>query len=295
MISAARQTDVLQQEVERVKKQQEKEVAEYREKFQQKEMRREYDLSDPDRVKKAVVPIDEPDKVGLSSAQLLPGMDDANLERKAQQAKQLREWCAAQIAEKESAKAAEAAAERNYCQTQEEVQAELNQLIAMHDDTKAKFAYANATDNATLAKMRKEAREAEKAAEEEANKQDINTAMQSAFLKEDPATTVSSYNPNRPVPYHFKGLPKEYRQYVLETQMQQAQAAQQSKNEQHKQESTWDNFMLAQNHEASKIEAAIDRERVKQRQEIKEWNRAKAQETAAMYVMLSSSISCVCH
>jgi|EP01047_Picozoa_sp_COSAG01_P044529 hypothetical protein len=50
--------------------------------------------------------------LGLSSAQLFPGMDQTNDERKGKQAQQLREWCAAQIADKEKAKAAEVDAER---------------------------------------------------------------------------------------------------------------------------------------------------------------------------------------
>ena len=50
--------------------------------------------------------------LGLSSAQLFPGMDQTNDERKGKQAQQLREWCAAQIADKEKAKTAEANAER---------------------------------------------------------------------------------------------------------------------------------------------------------------------------------------
>ena len=47
MIATAHQCDVLQQEVDRVKRQQQLEVAEYRAKHQPKEARREWDLNDP--------------------------------------------------------------------------------------------------------------------------------------------------------------------------------------------------------------------------------------------------------
>jgi|EP01050_Picozoa_sp_SAG11_P010454 hypothetical protein len=50
---------------------------------------------------------------------------------------------------------------------------------------------------------------------------EINANLESPFLREDPATTVSYSNPNRPISYHFKGLPTEYKQYILDTQMQQ--------------------------------------------------------------------------
>lgn len=39
---------------------------------------------------------------------------------------------------------------RNYCQTQAEVQAELNQLISYHDETKKQYTLSNAAENAAL-------------------------------------------------------------------------------------------------------------------------------------------------
>jgi hypothetical protein len=56
MIATARQADVLQQEVDRIKRQQALEVMEYRAKHQPKEQRREWDLNDPDEVKKDTIP-----------------------------------------------------------------------------------------------------------------------------------------------------------------------------------------------------------------------------------------------
>jgi len=56
MIATARQADILQQEVDRIKRQQELEVMAYRTKHQPKESRREWDLNDPDEVKKDTIP-----------------------------------------------------------------------------------------------------------------------------------------------------------------------------------------------------------------------------------------------
>ena len=56
MVMAAHQTDILQQEVDKIKKANELEVAAYRAQHQQKTTRREYDLSDPDQIKNDVVP-----------------------------------------------------------------------------------------------------------------------------------------------------------------------------------------------------------------------------------------------
>lgn len=56
MVATARQADVLQQEVDRIKRLQELEVMAYRTKHQPKESRREWDLNDPDEVKKDTIP-----------------------------------------------------------------------------------------------------------------------------------------------------------------------------------------------------------------------------------------------
>ena len=287
MIATAHQCDVLQQEVDRVKRQQELEVAEYRAKHQPKEERREWDLNDPDEVKKDTIPTADPSKLGLSSAQLFPGMDSTNDERKGQQAQQLVEWADAQVAAKQAVKAAEAAEEKADFAAQMEIQSELNQLIAMHANTKQQFVVAAATENKVLAEQRQAAREAEKAANDEANAADINAQLTSAFLNEDPATTVSAANPNRPVPYHYKGLPPEYRQYVLDTQMQQAQAASHQKAAASQEGETWDKFMLYQNTEATKMELAIEREKQRQRKELRDYQLVQAKEISAVYVPLA--------
>jgi hypothetical protein len=223
----------------------------------------------------------DPSKLGLSSAQLFPGMDQTNDERKEMQAQQQREWIASQVAQKQAVAQAEADEDKQYYQSQMEIQSELNQLISMHENTKQQFVLSAAAENKLLADQRKAAIEAEKAADAEANQADINAALTSAFLNEDPATTVSAANPNRPVPYHYKGLPPEYRQYVLDTQMQQAQAAHQQKAAQSQDSEAWDNFMLSQNTEATKMELAIEREKASQRKQLREYHLKQAAEIAS--------------
>ena len=130
------------------------------------------------------------------------------------------------------------------------------------------------------------AREAEKSANAEANAADINAQLTSAFLNEDPATTVSAANPNRPVPYHYKGLPPEYRQYVLATQMQQAPAASQQKAAASQEGETWDKLMLYQNTEAAKLELAIEKREERER-------KRQQRSTPQLDIQVSSSVGAV--
>jgi len=276
MVMAAHQTDILQQEVDKIKKANELEVAAYRAQHQQKTTRREYDLSDPDQIKNDVVPTDHPERLGLSSAQLFPGMDQTNDERKAHQAQQQREWVAAQISEKTAAKQKLAAADSNYVAQQTWIAQELNGLISTHEDAKKQALFRNAAENKALAAQRAAAKEAAAAADIQANERDINAAMTSSFLCEDPATTVSASNPNRPVPYHFKGLPTEYRQYVLDTQMQQAQAGQMKKQQESQSDQAFDQYFQQQNNEANKMYEAIEREKFRQKLELRDFQLQQA-------------------
>ena len=85
----------------------------------------------------------------------------------------------------------------------------------------------------------------------------------------------------RPIPYHFKGLPTEYKQYILDTQMQQAHSNHQQKLAAKQDNAAWDSFMLAQNVEASKMELAVNRERQSQRLQLKSDLKQQAEEIKA--------------
>ena len=96
----------------------------------------------------------------------------------------------------------------------------------------------------------------------------------------------------RPIPYHFKGLPTEYKQYILDTQMQQAHSNHQQKLAAKQDNAAWDSFMLAQNVEASKMELAVTREKERQRKELRETLKLQAEEVkvreAAAFASLTS-------
>lgn len=292
MIATAKQADILQQEVDRMKAVQLRDIAEYRSRNQAKTTRREYDLSDPDALKKDEIPTAHPEKLGLSSAQLFPGMDSTNDERKKLQAQQMREWCTALADEKVTRATTERDADRQYYQMQGEITSSLNVMISAHENSKKQLLFANAAENQALAEAKRMQTEEARIATSERNIAEINANLTSPFLTEDPATTVSYSNPNRPIPYHFKGLPTEYKQYILDTQMQQAHSNHQQKLAAKQDNAAWDSFMLAQNVEASKMELAVTREKERQRKELRETLKLQAEEVkvreAAAFASLTS-------
>eukprot|EP01052_Picozoa_sp_SAG31_P006960 SAG31_NODE_326_length_17664_cov_10.038543_19_plen_170_part_00 len=133
--------------------------------------------------------------------------------------------------------------------------------------------------------------EEERITQSEQNMAEINANLESPFLKEDPSTTVSYANPNRPIPYHFKGLPTEYKQYILDTQMQQAQSKHHQKLAAKQDTEAWDNYMLAQNVEASKMELAVQREKERQRKQLREELKHQAEEVKAREAAAFASLT----
>ena len=183
--------------------------------------------------------------------------------------------------EKTGKAAAERESDRHYYQMQGEITGSLNQMIAAHEVSKQQLLFANAAENKALAESKKLALEEDKMATAEANVAEINSNLNSLFLTEDPSTTVSHANPNRPIPYHFKGLPTEYKQYILDTQMQQANQAYQMKAAAKSDTEAWDAYMRHQNVEASKMELAVNRERQSQRLQLKSDLKQQAEEIKA--------------
>ena len=149
-------------------------------------------------------------------------MDVSASERKSVQAEQMRAWCAEQVQAKEEAKSRDRAAMLRYEKAQNSIAAGLNDIISHHAHSKHEMVLATAAENKALADAKRDSEAASRASTTALNQAEINSALESAFLSEDPATTVSAINPNRPVPYHFKGLPQEYRQHILDVQMHQA-------------------------------------------------------------------------
>lgn len=153
-------------------------------------------------------------------------LDDNQQEREFQQKHQLRDWLSEQLNEKEAtrrmeqereaqrleldavvgqmADAAENEGEMNRRRIKEE-HSRYNKEMAAQKTAKARY---NAEKDLMLATM------------------EIDNAVQSQFLNEDPATTRSLHpptvsQPSRRVPYHFKGFSRNEKQAVIDMQRQQ--------------------------------------------------------------------------
>jgi len=96
--------------------------AAYNHAYQRKQFRREFDLSNPDGLKNDL-PVrigDDDPRLGVSSLQVLHGEDPDYGRRVTLQKKQQRNWCVAQIQEKDGAHQQQSQADRVFCARQQE-------------------------------------------------------------------------------------------------------------------------------------------------------------------------------
>merc|ERR1711998_101901 len=107
---------LLERQVELQRRQKSCDDAAYNHAYQRKQFRREYDLSNPDSLKNDL-PVrisDEDPRLGVSSVQVLHGEDPDYGRRVNLQKKQQRDWCVAQMQEKEASQVALKMAFRKY-------------------------------------------------------------------------------------------------------------------------------------------------------------------------------------
>jgi hypothetical protein len=174
-------------------------VDDFRRSQQKKQDRREYDLNDPNGLKKdAPVRLGDDDaSVSVSSLQKFAGEDLHNVERVRQQQAQLRAWAAAQMAEKE----AKTAAERQTDSMWANHMLEADLLRCEFADKEAEIyrqRLAELTEyNLAQADFKKTLRQEEHVQAEIDNATEIQAQINSGFLNEDPALTRSFVQPHR--------------------------------------------------------------------------------------------------
>lgn len=155
-----------------------------------------------------------------------PGEDRDKDVRDKMQARQLQDWLTEQVVERQQDRAAAAAEEQvRFDQTR--------RINSLADDAEeqAKAARRKASEevaryNKEMAarKVAKQRFTAEKSLRQATT--ELDQALQSQFLNEDPATTMSLHpatvsQPTRRVPYHFKGFSVQERQSIVDQQRQQ--------------------------------------------------------------------------
>eukprot|EP00741_Cyanophora_paradoxa_P002465 tig00000076_g2389.t1 len=271
----------LQQERLRIKREMAMAENEFRATFQRKELRKEYDLSDPQallRDKPARVGDNDP-RLGPATLQKFAGEDLSAKAREVQQKEQQRIWLETQVAEREARRAAEKEADMAYYAHMEDVDAKRGEIEDTHKNVRREILSATARYNLALADTKRDADRA--AAERDAAErlEEIRNALDSDILNENPAQAMSHMAPGRRVRRdHFKGMAPEQVETIRNIQEVQREENRLKKTAEQAEEAWWAMENEHINATLVAADAEVTRLRRMQKMALSEVHRAQSRE-----------------
>ncbi|XP_069870605.1 RIB43A-like with coiled-coils protein 2 isoform X3 [Dipodomys merriami] len=216
-------------------------INDFQQTFQKPETRREFDLSDPQALKKALpAGISDDGENAVIGMHKFMGEDLKFRERKKFQQEQNREWSLQQQQEWEKARADHKMAEDLYTQARlqaDEVALHLQKLqLATQKAVNAAVKEFNKNQAMESAKRKRQ----EKKQEQEDNLYEISTLLHRDPFSESPEQMSGSLGPCHVIPSCWRGMTQEQLQEARLTQKQQIQEKQRLQEEEHQRNMDWD-------------------------------------------------------
>ncbi|KAM6162235.1 RIB43A-like with coiled-coils protein 2 [Erethizon dorsatum] len=200
-------------------------ISDFQQNCQKPETRREFDLSDPLALRKAL-PARQSDsdvRNTISGMQKFMGEDLNFRERKKFQEEQMREWSLQQHREWERARADQKFAEDRHTQARLKFDETARHLQKLEGTTRRAVCAAVKEFNKNQAMESAERRKHEKRQEQEDNMAEISNLLQGDLLSENPQQAASSFGPHRVLPNRWKGMNREQLEGIWLAQKQQIQ------------------------------------------------------------------------
>lgn len=210
----------LEQERLRVERQKLKDEVDFRKTQQGRTLAREFDLSDPMK-RRGEQPArlgDDDARLTVSGCQLFGGEDLSYAHRVKLQQEQLRQWSNELVAEKAAAKAQKAAEDAAYAASLLQMDDMKKQLEGDTNSARAETNVAVAEYQLAQASAKRERERAAQVSELGDNVAEIQGALASSTLTEDPSVGTSYIAAHRARPDHYKGMPFESQQAILQEQ-----------------------------------------------------------------------------
>ncbi|ORC86936.1 putative flagellar protofilament ribbon protein [Trypanosoma theileri] len=261
-----RHAQALQKEVQEIRVSREKELQDYRETFQKKEMRREWDLNDP-RWKAKELPArvgDDDPRTGVSSMQKFEGEDLDYKDRRSLQQRQQRDWAQQQVEEKLAKKWMEQEANRAFDERNEEVNHRIYEVEQGIAEQRRLIQKNQAEFNKALAEQKR--REAIRDKEEETRKalEEIRFHLEGDFLNET-ETMVSNLGA-KVKSERYKGMTAAEKEKLLQEQAAQREAMRRRRLLEVEEEKQWAQQENLQLRMANALERQRERERRAERE-----------------------------
>ncbi len=196
---------------------------EFRSLHQQPDARREWDLQDPDALRKAKPArvSDEDPRCGPASIQRFDGEDLTRQARVRYQQEQLREWSLQQQHEKNLAKIRQRMADKLYDVKRMEMDERALELQRAEEECRRAINSAVQDYNEALQRETEHRREIKRLQEQDDNMTEIANNLFSDLLTENPEQAVSAFGPHRVVPDRWKGMSPEQIEKIRQEQLRQ--------------------------------------------------------------------------
>lgn len=236
---------------------------EFRMLHQQPSSRREWDLYDPDALKKdrpARVSDDDP-RCGISGLQKFDGEDLNNKARGKFMEEQRRLWAEQQMRERQQAEDNQKKADRLYELKMRELDQRACELQRAEEDCRR--AINEATKNYNVAQARElSAKQAvQKQQAEDDNRTEMANMLYGDFLTENPACAQSAFGAHRVIPDRWKGMTPEQLAEIRRVQDIQRKEAQRLREEDKRQQEEFDRQRVAQSRAVELLTREQDRRR----------------------------------
>ncbi|CAF1565588.1 unnamed protein product [Rotaria magnacalcarata] len=236
---------------------------EFRALHQQPDAQREWDLNDPDYLKKdmpARVSDDDP-RCGLASLQKFQG-EDLNARARAKfQQEQLREWSLKQQENQRRAQQQQQSADQLFFAKQIELDQRAVELQQAEEQCRRDINKSTRDYNDALFRENQERRALKKRQEEYDNFAEMANLVSGDLLSENPDQAISQFGPHRVVPDRWKGMNAEQLRRIREEQQKQLEEKKRRDEEEQQRQNEWDQRRIAEAKAGMIAERQIERER----------------------------------
>ncbi|PSN32995.1 RIB43A-like with coiled-coils protein 1 [Blattella germanica] len=204
----------LERKMEEEKRQLNEDINTFRAVYQRPETRREFDLYDPDGLKKSLPArlLDDDPRCGPSSAQKFEGEDLSSKDRLKAQRDQYRSWLEQQVAERRAAENDRKAAQKAYDEAIIARDQRACELDRMEQECRRRLQEANFRFNKALADEQSLQHRIEETKELEDKRAEIYNHLTGDLLTENPDVANSNFGSSRKIGYLYKGMTPEERE-----------------------------------------------------------------------------------
>lgn len=285
-------TVLLQKRQEHDMRELNKAVNEFRQSNQQPYDRREFDLNDPDSLKKdkpARVSDDDP-RCGVASLQKFVGEDLNGKAREKLQQEQAREWIKQQTNEKDQALANQTYADHLYDLKAREMDQRACELASAEADCRRAINMATKDMNQALARERKAKEDSDKQQEQDDNFTEISNSVFGDMLTENPDVAQSAFGPHRVITDRWKGMSPAQLAEIRRIQQAQVEEKERLKQEEEEQEKEYNRLRLTQAKAGIIAERGIERKKKEIEKDQADENRRLAAEQRAKMDYLDKEV-----